>query len=251
VTPATFDGGQDSEARRILTEYRRRQSVHIADRYAPDAPGALFEYQQRIWRVLEALRRSGYLPLSTKRILDVGCGAGRWLLDLEALGARRDRLAGVDLSLERVAAARERLGAASGGHESPDIRVGDACSLPWDTGSFDLVFQQTMLSSILDQRVRMAAAAEMVRVLRRDGAIISYDLRVNNPFNRAVRGISTRELRRLFPDMHLQTARVTLIPQLARATAGISRLLPTLLESSRVLNGHCLATITRRAGLKA
>lgn len=247
MTNTPFDEAQRAEAQRIGNEYRRRESVHIASRYAPDAPGPLFEYQQRIWRIVEALRRSGNLPLNTKRILDVGCGTGRWLLDLESLGARRDHLAGIDLSVARVAIARERLGGGIRGHESPDIRVGDACSLPWDAGSFDLVFQQTMLSSILDERIRMAAAVEMVRVLRDGGAIISYDLRVNNPFNRAVRGMSYRELRRLFPQMRLKTARVTLIPQLARATAGISRLLPALLEASRVLNGHCLATITSKA----
>src|SRR5919197_544033 len=108
-------------------------------------------------------------PLAGRRVLEVGCGAGQLLADLETLGAPRDRLAGIDLVPDRVAAARARL-------QGAEIREGDAASLPWEDGSFDVVVQSMMLSSVLDPAVRTAATREMARVVASEGVGVSYDL---------------------------------------------------------------------------
>ena len=74
-------------------------------------------------------------------------------------GAVAANLYGIDLIAGRIAYARERLPGA-------DLRWGDARHLPWRDGSFDLVTQFTVFSSILDTQVQAEVAAEMLRVLR-------------------------------------------------------------------------------------
>ena len=183
------------------------------------------------------LRSAGLLPLG--RVLDVGCGSGQGLADFETWGARRERLAGIDLLAERVSAATARLAGA-------DLRVGDATALPWESGSFDIVAQSTMFSSILDPAMKAAVAREMARVLAPGGAIAWYDFFVDNPRNAAVRGIGRRELASLFPGFELRLRRVTLAPPLARRVAPRLPLLALLAEELRVLNTHYVGLLVRR-----
>jgi ubiquinone/menaquinone biosynthesis C-methylase UbiE len=228
------------ESDRILAEYARRETELPAELYAPTNPAQLF-IQQSIERALpRMLRESGVLPLAGRRVLDVGCGYGSWLADLETLGAERERLAGIDLFAERVEQARARLPGA-------DIRQGDAAELPFEKASFDLVLQSMMFSSILDPSVQRRAAAEMSRVLAPGGVILWYDFFVDNPRNPNVRGVSRRELQELFPGFSVRWRRVTLAPPLARALVPRLRPLASALQALRVLNTHAMATLSRTA----
>ena len=141
-----------SEADRIVADYARRAQEVPAERYDPATPAQLFMRQSRERALVGMLGAAGMLPLAERRVLDVGCGHGQWLADLETFGARRERIAGIDLVTERVEAARARLPGA-------DIRHGNAAELPFEDGSFDLVLQSTVFSSILDASVRRAVAA--------------------------------------------------------------------------------------------
>jgi SAM-dependent methyltransferase len=194
--------------------------------------------QSRERALLGLLRAAGRLPLSGQRILDVGCGVGQWLADFETWGARRELLAGIDLLPDRVDAARARLAGA-------DVRCGDASSLPWDSGAFDIAVQSTVFSSILDDRMKAAVAAEMARVVAPAGVIVWHDFFVDNPRNRAVRGIRRRELQSLFPGFQLRLRRVTLAPPLARLIAPRSARAALVLEDVRLLNTHYLGLLRR------
>jgi SAM-dependent methyltransferase len=228
-----------AEADRIAAEYARRAAAIPAERYSPAAPAQLLLRQSRERAVLAALRRAGMLPLAGRRILDVGCGTGQWLADFETWGADRDRLAGIDLLPERVAAATARL------TPGADLREGDAGSLPWPSGHFDVVLQSTVFSSILDPAMRTAVAAEMARVLAPGGVILWNDFFFDNPRNRAVRGVRRREVDALFPGMRVELRRVTLAAPIARAVAPRSQLAAIALEALRVLDTHYLGVIRR------
>jgi hypothetical protein len=82
-------------------------------------------------------------------------------------------------------------------------------------------------------------------VLRPDGAILWYDLRVDNPRNPNVRGVRGAEIRALFPDFRLRLRRVTLAPPHARRLVPRSWLLAGLLERFVVLNTHYLGLLRR------
>jgi ubiquinone/menaquinone biosynthesis C-methylase UbiE len=230
-----------NEVERIRAEYERRKRSIPPSRYSGAEPAPMLTRQGRERAVLGLLRTAGLIPLADRRILEVGCGGGQWLVDFETWGARRANLAGIDLIESRVRAAQARL--APTGSAGADIRIGDASDLPWDDGTFDIVLQSTMFSSILDRTMRTKAAAEMVRVLRPGGAILWYDLLVGNPQNRAARRISSAEVRALFPGLSFASRRVTVAPPLARLFARRAPLLVVLLEEARLLNTHLLAIL--------
>jgi ubiquinone/menaquinone biosynthesis C-methylase UbiE len=227
------------EADRIAAEYARRDASIPRERYSPAAPAQVFVRQSRERAVLSMLRRAGMLPLGGRRILDVGCGTGQWLVDFETWGAERDRLAGIDLLPDRIAAARARV------TPGADLREGDASRLPWPSSYFEIVVQSTVFSSVLDTATRQTLAAEMARVLAPVGVIIWNDFFVNSPRNSAVRGVRRREIGGMFPGFHIELRRITLAPPLARAVAPRSQFAAIAIEALRVFNTHYLGVLRR------
>lgn len=220
-----------SETDRILEELRRREREVPADFYSLDRPANRFLRKGQERALRKALEETG--PLAGKRVLEVGCGSGDWL---EMLAGAE--LAGIELDPGRAARAAARIPGA-------DIRAGDASRLPWPGGSFDLVLQSTVFSSILDEGMRRAVASEMLRVLAPGGAILWYDFFADNPSNPHVRGVRKREIRALFPGCRISLRRATLAPPLARRIVPVSWKLAALLEALRVLDTHYMGVIRR------
>jgi SAM-dependent methyltransferase len=218
--------------------YARRRARGLEDRYAPFEPANLLRTQTLERACAEALRGAGLLPWRDGRALDVGCGGGWWLRTLLRWGAPPSALAGVDALPE---AAR----AAQGIHPAIGVTRAAADALPFPDGSFALVSQFTVFSSILDAAVRRRAAAEMLRVLRPGGTVLWYDFTAN-PLNRDTRGIGAREAARLFPDCRVSIRRLTLAPPLARVVSPRSWLAATLLEGLPPLRTHLLLVARSR-----
>lgn len=227
-----------TEADRILEELRRREREVPAGFYGLDRPANLFLRHGQERELRRALEKAGLLPLSGRKVLEIGCGSGNWLEMLERLGATRESLAGIELDSRRAAGCAARFPGA-------DVRTGDASRLPWNDGSFDLVLQSTVFSSILDRRMRQAVAAEMLRVMAPGGAIIWYDFFVDNPSNPNVHGVRRREIAALFPGCRLDLRRTTLAPPLARRIVPVFWTAGALLESLRFLNTHFIGMIRR------
>lgn len=106
-----------------------------------------------------------YTPVSGKRVLEVGCQNGAWLVALREAGAEP---VGIDVVEPAVKAAAVR---ASCWNVDVDARVGDACSLAFADNSFDLVASSDVIEHVPDKR---AMVREVMRVLRPGGiAVIS------------------------------------------------------------------------------
>ncbi len=97
-----------------------------------------------------------------KKVLEVGCGTGRWLRLLNELGCE---YAGFDRSSGMLAIAREDL--------DGDIREGSAESLPWDDASFDCV---QICNAFHHFPEKEAALREAFRVTKPGGAILLIGL---------------------------------------------------------------------------
>lgn len=103
---------------------------------------------------------------SGARILDAGCGAGSFALELARRGYS---LCGIDLSAEMLAAARERVRRA--GVRLPLIR-GDLLALPFGRQTFDAVLCRGVLNDLLDDASRSEALNALAEVLRPGGALV-------------------------------------------------------------------------------
>lgn len=224
------------EGARMLAENVRREKELPADFYSLTKPANLFTRHGQERALLWALQQAGSLPLAGKRVLEVGCGTGQWFCAFENFGARQNDLAGIEIDASRLTQAKER-------YPHADLHLGDATSLPWPDASFQLVWQSTVFTSILDDDTRTTLAREMVRVLAPGGAIVWYDFSYDNPRNPHVRGVGRNSIRALFPACRVTTRRVTLAPPLARRLVPHCRWLAVLLENALFLNTHLIGVI--------
>lgn len=229
-----------TSAEQIRAEYKRREREIPPDFYALHHTANLFLHQGQLHGLQWALRTAGLAPFGDRRLLEVGCGRGNWLSIFEAFGAKRENLAGIDLDEERARECQARFAGA-------DVRPGDATRLPWPDGAFDVVFQSTVFTSILDAEMKRAVAGEMLRVVKPRGAILWYDFHMNNPRNPHVRGVGGGEIRALFPGCEARLRRVTLAPPIARRLAPLSWLAAEALEGMRFLNSHYFGVLRRTA----
>jgi ubiquinone/menaquinone biosynthesis C-methylase UbiE len=222
------------ELTRIHAAYSRRTD---RSRYSLLDPANFLASREREKEIVSALARHGCLPLENARILEIGCGAGYWLREFVRWGARPENIIGIDLLPERIAEATTSC------PSRITLRCQSAAKLDYSSGTFDLVFQSTVFTSILSKHLKTQIAREMLRVLRPGGTILWYDFTVNNPWNPDVRGISRREINQLFPGCRFEFQRLTLAPPIGRPLARASTLLYQALSALKIFDTHCLATI--------
>ena len=185
------------------------------------------------------LRAKGLTSLAEIRILDVGCGSGSTLRQFLEYGAAPELMVGIDLLEDSIALGR-RL--------APHLTLlcGNAAQLPFASASFDLIMQFTVFTSILDDGIKHAVAAEMARVLAPHGWILWYDFSFNNPVNADVKGIKKREIEALFPGFMMKSKRLTLAPPLGRLVAPFSSTLYHLLSLVRPLCTHYMCLLEKQ-----
>jgi len=228
------------EIERIVSIYSRRN--YDTDFDYSDANA---EYLHRLHSmeraILSALKTAGLeRNLADLRVLDYGCGNGRWFGRWIAWGATPSNLTGVDLRATAIDMA---------GSAFPQccFKVMPQGGIPFPDASFDVVYQHLVFSSILDDGVREAAAAEMVRVLKPGGIILWCDFTYDNPRNPHVRGVTRRNIKVLFPNVETVVMKsLILAPPIARRVVRRSWLVADLLESGfPFLRTHIFAALRK------
>jgi ubiquinone/menaquinone biosynthesis C-methylase UbiE len=135
--------------RRHAAEWDRIRKLHVADAAVEDAI------------------RTALADKPIRSLLDLGTGTGRML---EMFASDIERGLGLDLSLDMLALARERLDRAS--LKNCSVRQGDIYDLALARDSFDVVIIHQVLH-FLDDAPR--AIREAVRVLRPGGRLLVVD----------------------------------------------------------------------------
>lgn len=110
-------------------------------------------------------------PLDGKRVLDVGCGSGRFTAAFEAAGAQ---VTGVDADPAMLEIARRRTGA--------ELLHGDGRALPLPDDGFDVAVAVTLLE-FADRAEQVVD--ELVRVTRPGGRIAVATLNPRSPWGLA------------------------------------------------------------------
>lgn len=126
-------------------------------------PGHDVYHEQLNWPAFRSL-----VPVAGRGTLDVGCGEGRVGRLLSAEG---HRMVGIDSSPTLANLTRE-----AGGYE--EVVCGDAASLPWEAGAFDLA---VAYMSLHDMEDLAGALEEIARVLEPGGRLC---MAIVHPLNR-------------------------------------------------------------------
>jgi SAM-dependent methyltransferase len=227
----------DGELRRLQDVYAGYEADSKEQAKRDPANAGLAQIQAERVRVLDdLLHDEGLMPLTGKRVLDIGSGLGNELARMISAGADPEQSLGVDVLPGRVDQARAL---------RPGVRFvcADARQLPVDDGAFDLVLANVVFSSILDDAVAAAVAVEMRRAVAPDGAIVWWDNRYSTPGNPDVRGYRLREIERLFPGCRIRARTTTLLPPLARRLGRTALLFYDPLAQVPFLRGRHLAVI--------
>ena len=155
------------------------QKFHFqSDGYLSGASAKRYDHQVEVLfgGAAAAMRRQGLVPLkaalagrAAARLLDVGCGTGRFLREVKTNYPRLD-VTGLDLSTHYLAVARDELRPWSRAR----LVVGAAEAMPFADGQFDAV-TCIYLFHELPRDVRRAVVGEIRRVLKPGGMLVFVD----------------------------------------------------------------------------
>ena len=174
-----------------------------------------------------------YSEYNELTLLEIGAGNGANAHIFESLGFKMSNIYFNELIEERIKAIKLNF---------PDnvVYEGDAIIAPIDK-KFDVVFQSTVFSSILNQSDRVNLANRMWSLLKPGGIILWYDFIYNNPKNKDVRKVTEKELKELFPDFSLfDVKKITLAPPIGRKVGRFYKLF-----NLPILRSHILVVIKK------
>ena len=195
-------------------------------------------WQQRHRAMRLLFDELGWHDLSSRRLLEVGCGGGDNLLDFLRMGFSPRALAGVEAAADRFARAMQRL------PSGITLMQGDASLMKLPDASEDIVFQSGVFSALLDAPFQWRLSQVMWRWVMPGGGVLWYDLAapVGTPARRAVPVARVREL---FPEGRFTVRRLTLNDALARRVSPAHPLLYACLGALPMLRTHALIWIEK------
>jgi hypothetical protein len=140
---------------------------------------------------------------------------------------------------DRAEVARRRLPGAI------KILVGDAAEINLDEGPFDVVYQSTVFTSILDDGFQYKLADRMWAMVKPGGGVLWYDFIYDNPRNSDVKGVPLRRIKDLFPQGKINFWRLTLAPPISRRVTRIHPTLYSVFNLLPFLRTHVLCWIQK------
>lgn len=227
------------EPEQVRVRYAKRNTQKHHDLYSPLHGYVYLGMQEKERSIIRLINIFGLQPVENKRVLEIGCGSGSNLLDLIRIGFHPENLVGNELLEERAVIARNRLPAAT------TIMLGDAAEIDIRSGSFDMVYQSTVFTSLLDDDFQQKLADRMWMLVKPGGGILWYDFIYNNPSNPDVKGMPLRRVRELFPKGQFTVRRLTLAPPISRRVSRIHPSLYTLFNLLPFLRTHILCWIQK------
>jgi ubiquinone/menaquinone biosynthesis C-methylase UbiE len=149
------------EKSNISRSYRQlmnlEESASMGDYY--DDVSMSYDFSRRAGEKTVKLLKRLLGPLSSANVLDIGCGTGNFLVELESCAGE---LFGLDISAGMLAQA-------SGKGLKSSLILGDAINMPFSDESFNAAIGIQILHHIEDKRMLLS---EVSRILEREGRFI-------------------------------------------------------------------------------
>src|SRR5438445_11311860 len=216
MTDESIGSGRPESA--LRAEHRRLREVYDSYRSHPrhrkmseQGPALRFMIDRK-WEAILRIMAARAIRPDAVSVLALGAGGGEDCARFRDWGVSPSRIMAIDLLDDRARCARQTYGWMTS-------LVADAACLPFRSESFEIVYQSTMISSVLDAKIRGAIFPEVRRVMTPGGIFLSYDTRYPNPWNRHTRPLPAPELSRAFEGRFMETWRLTGLPPLLRLLA--------------------------------
>jgi SAM-dependent methyltransferase len=222
------------EIDKVAERYGRRQLKQLSTKEKIYHDYLLKERQTQYKNILET-----FFSVSVGiRLLEIGAGTGTNIHFFKHAGINPSNIYANELLPARCEVLRAN---------HPDIHIleGNALDIS-NERKFDVVFQSTVFTSILDDDFRQKLADKMMQLTKPSGIILWYDFIYNNPKNPDVKRVSKSEIRKLFPAATITFHRVTLAPPIGRR---IGRFYP-FLNLFAFLRTHLIAVIKPLPGIQ-
>lgn len=175
------------ERDRIIKIYKDRERNYKDQLYAWHQPDVRQQQAIFVKAMACALKNTLGYDLSHCKILDVGCGNGRFLRLLIDWGADPKNLTGTEYRSDILLMARNRTANGIQWH------LGELTEIN-NNERFHLVSAHTVFSSILNEEIRAYMAKAMWEKVKPGGYVQIFDFRFNNPKNPHVRKVLKKEL---------------------------------------------------------
>jgi ubiquinone/menaquinone biosynthesis C-methylase UbiE len=130
----------------------------------------LFKDQLLEYKLFEKLEKYFSQVPSRLKVLDIGCGEGRWLRKLIEFGFSPANLFGIDINEDIIELGKTL--------SSPQISftVGKADELDFENETFDIVLMIGVLQHVLNNNLQRNIRDEVLRVLKKGGIFITYNI---------------------------------------------------------------------------
>lgn len=220
------------ELNEIKNRYERRKENHI--QFKRDWFFSYFVQSEREFNYVRIVR-SYFSSLISIKIIEIGAGSGSNLLFFHRLGIPLKNIYANELLEERGEKLKENL-------PLSEVMIGDACELEYEN-KFDIVFQSTVFTSILDENFKKKLANKMWSMTKESGIVLWYDFKYDNPNNKDVKGIGKSEIKQLFPQStNIKFYNVTLAPPIGRRIGRAYNFINSLFPFLRT---HLIAVIEK------
>jgi 2-polyprenyl-3-methyl-5-hydroxy-6-metoxy-1,4-benzoquinol methylase len=147
--------------------------------------------------------------LSKIKFLDFGCGNGNFFLELLSWGALPNNCTGVDLINTNIKNAKQKL------PKEIELIVGTETKLS-NKKKFDVIFLNTVLSSIPDEVCRLNLLKSLTKKLNKNGIILIFDFIINNPKNSFTRKLNYKKIIKTFYEFEIKKSKIILAPLISR-----------------------------------
>lgn len=224
----------NNEINEIRTRYERRSLKAQSEKKDRNWPFSYFVQSEREF-IYAKIIRNLFNSCNDIKIIEIGAGNGSNLLFFHRLGIPFPNIYANELLENRGVILKKNL-------PTPNIYIGNACELKYNE-EFDIVFQSTVFTSILDYEFKKKLADRMWEMVKSTGIILWYDFKYNNPNNRDVKGIDKKEIKMLFPlAKDIEFYNVTLAPPIGRRIGKLYNILNFFLPFLRT---HLIAVIKK------